>query len=199
MWKPSLSDGLCFQSSSFLSLRNLPGLDRVNIGLAASSYFVVFAGGELAGSMCFSDVNVYQVSNIDMGNFTQYKKLTLANPKRGVRVSVVADRFFFFIGGGACMLRPNNTCYFKMHMHTQSNYHFTGLSNIFRMYIRICFYFVSKHCRLVFVTLTLDKKPTFFVEENQHLTKHHLIGAEQPTPVVPLSIERYYPFLPLQF
>lgn len=69
------------------------------VGVGVSSQYVVFAGGELSSGDSSSVISVYLASDIDAQNFVSIGQLSLSSPRRNVKVSVVSDKYFLFIGG----------------------------------------------------------------------------------------------------
>lgn len=82
---------------------------RSRVGIAASSQYVVFAGGELINGTLFDKVDVYLVDAIQQ-NFTSppIYSLQLTSARRNIKAIVLQDRYFFFIGGDT-VAGPNST------------------------------------------------------------------------------------------
>lgn len=76
-------------------------MPRSRVGAAASSMYVVFAGGEVDSDGSLSAViDVYTVQAIESGSpATNSFVRSLSQARRSPRVVVVSNRYFFFIGG----------------------------------------------------------------------------------------------------
>lgn len=76
-------------------------MPRSRVGTAASSSYVVFAGGEVDADGSLSAViDIYTVHAVDTQNPAAGAFVkNLSQARRSPRVIVVSDRYFFFIGG----------------------------------------------------------------------------------------------------